>query len=452
MKRRDTSSSSISTSSSTSTQSAPVVYGPNCKSRRVLNWVKNFFKKGPQGSLILKSKDKIETLIARALYNSDQLQLFDDQPHASECVFAYPNSDWFGVYLVDSKGERYWDDENNAVKFYFKLRISPDGTDAAIIESTFNLPGELTDSNGNEIEQCVARGSFCGDPESMRPVKGTGRSAAASPSSSRSSVQSQVQQPLLGLQVSPAILSQLEKLSLGGGQGTSGGQSSSSSRQQPGQPISREIFDRMGSKEQIIDYMINNMPVQDLKKCLPRESFTADELREAEEIASRGGGTASSSDVGGEVGELSQTDMDAIEAAESMSEGELSTALKKITKEAISNLINKSEGNDNDRITNIFRLCKRAGIDKYTTDTRRGKLRLFEGQDQLDPEEIDKVLTECVKLEYDRVNNGFGRITRRKVSKTKIGRRKVSKTKKRTVSKTKKRTVLKTKKNNKRKY
>lgn len=236
MKRRDTSSSSISTSSSTSTQSAPVIYGPQCKSRRALSWLRNFFKKGPQGTLILKDKNKIETLIARALYNNDQLHLFDDQPLASECVFAYPNSDWFGVYLVDSKGERYWDDSVGAVKFYFKLKISPDGTDAAIIQDTFDLPDELKDANGNEIEQCVANRSFCGDPESMKPakpVKGTGRREAASPTPS---IQSQVQQPSLRLQVSPAVLSQLENLSLGGGQ------SSSSSRQQPGQPISREFF------------------------------------------------------------------------------------------------------------------------------------------------------------------------------------------------------------------
>ena len=51
--------------------------------------------------LITKKPEKIKLLLARALMNDDSLMDFNGQIHANECVFSYPYSNWYSVYLID---------------------------------------------------------------------------------------------------------------------------------------------------------------------------------------------------------------------------------------------------------------------------------------------------------------------------------------------------------------
>lgn len=67
---------------------------------------------------------------------------FDGHGGASECVFSYPNKDWFGVYLLDSAGNKVeWGE--GYMKYYFKLKVNKLGSDAAVTEGTVDLPDDL---------------------------------------------------------------------------------------------------------------------------------------------------------------------------------------------------------------------------------------------------------------------------------------------------------------------
>jgi hypothetical protein len=84
--------------------------------------------------------------------------------------------------------------------------------------------------------------------------------------------------------------------------------------------------------------------------------------------------------------------------ARNIPESELTRMLKKVTKESISELINRISDKTEKKKQLIF-LCKRAGINKYSTQTRRGVLRLFEGDDQIDDSEIPNIVDECASKE-----------------------------------------------------
>jgi hypothetical protein len=343
--------------------------------------------------MIKKNPAKIDILLARALLNDEQLDRFDGQGGASECVFSYPNKDWFGVYLVDSAGNKVeWGE--GYMKYYFKLKVNKMGSDAAVTEGTVDLPDDLKDADGNEIDHCVLRGTKCGDPDSMRvkpAPKGRTPKVVVTERDEPA--------PRVASQVSPVLLQQLEDLSLGSGK--SSGKSSAKPSAQPS-TITREFFEQMKTKEMIVEWMIKNMDPKDLIKCVKKGSLSRGDLEEAEKLASSeiseyseypeiGAGPSGTSG-------LTNADLEVLEMARNIPESELTRMLKKVTKESISELINRISDKTEKKKQLIF-LCKRAGINKYSTQTRRGVLRLFEGDDQIDDEEIPKIVDECAAKE-----------------------------------------------------
>ena len=342
-------------------------------------------------NMIKKNPAKIDILLARALLNDEQLDRFDGQGGASECVFSYPNKDWFGVYLVDSAGNKVeWGE--GYMKYYFKLKVNKMGSDAAVTEGTVDLPDDLKDADGNEIDHCVLRGTKCGDPDSMR-VKPAPK--GRTPKATVAVEERDEPAPRVASQVSPVLLQQLEDLSLGSGK------SSAKPSAQPS-TITREFFEQMKTKEMIVEWMINNMDPKDLIKCVKKGSLSRGDLEEAEKLASSeiseyseypesGAGPSGTSG-------LTNADLEVIEMARNIPESELTRMLKKVTKESISELINRISDKTEKKKQLIF-LCKRAGINKYSTQTRRGVLRLFEGDDQIDDEEIPKIVDECAAKE-----------------------------------------------------
>jgi len=166
--------------------------------------------------------------------------------------------------------------------------------------------------------------------------------------------------------------------------------------------ITREFFEQMKTKEMIVEWMINNMDPKDLIKCVKKGSLSKGDLEEAEKLASSeiseyseypesGAGPSGTSG-------LTNADLEVIEMARNIPESELTRMLKKVTKESISELINRISDKTEKKKQLIF-LCKRAGINKYSTQIRRGVLRLFEGDDQIDDEEIPKIVDECAAKE-----------------------------------------------------
>jgi len=342
-------------------------------------------------NMIKKNPAKIDILLARALLNDEQLDRFDGQGGASECVFSYPNKDWFGVYLVDSAGNKVeWG--KGYMKYYFKLKVNKMGSDAAVTEGTVDLPDDLKDADGNEIDHCVLRGTKCGDPDSMR-VK-------PAPKGRTSKVvvteQPETPAPRVASQVSPVLLQQLEDLSLGSG---------TRSTKPSAQPstITREFFEQMKTKEMIVEWMINNMDPKDLIKCVKKGSLSKGDLEEAEKLASSeiseyseeypeiGAGPSGTSG-------LTNADLEVLEMARNIPESELTRMLKKVTKESISELINRISDKTEKKKQLIF-LCKRAGINKYSAQISRGVLTLFEGDDLIDDDDIQEIVDECAAKE-----------------------------------------------------
>ena len=340
--------------------------------------------------MIKKNPAKIDILLARALLNDEQLDRFDGQGGASECVFSYPNKDWFGVYLVDSAGNKVeWGE--GYMKYYFKLKVNKMGSDAVVTEGTVTLPDDLKDADGNEIDHCVLRGTKCGDPDSMR-VKPAPKGRTPKVVVTE---QPETPAPRVASQVSPVLLQQLEDLSLGSG---------TRSAKPSAQPstITREFFEQMKTKEMIVEWMINNMDPKDLIKCVKKGSLSRGDLEEAEKLASSeiseyseypesGAGPSGTSG-------LTNADLEVIEMARNIPESELTRMLKKVTKESISELINRIS-DEKEKKNELILLCNRAGIKKYSAKMSRGVLTLFEGDDLIDDDDIQEIVDECAAKE-----------------------------------------------------
>jgi hypothetical protein len=72
--------------------------------------------------------------------------------------------------------------------------------------------------------------------------------------------------------------------------------------------------------------------------------------------------------------------------------------LKKVTKESISELINRIS-DEKEKKNELILLCNRAGINKYSAKMSRGVLTLFEGDDLIDDDDIQEIVDECAAKE-----------------------------------------------------
>jgi hypothetical protein len=186
-------------------------------------------------------------------------------------------------------------------------------------------------------------------------------------------------------------LTQLQDFSLSGGEA-----SSSSSTRPQSTKISREYFEQMKNKEMIVDWMIKNMDPKVLVNCIKKGSLSQADLQDAERIA---GMEVSETQIEEQLGELSLSDLNTLEVARSLPQAEVKSMLQKVTKEAISDLINKVS-NDDEKKNAIVALCIRAGINNYSTAIKRNKLKIIDKNgDSLNEKEIDEIIDECAKRE-----------------------------------------------------
>jgi len=359
----------ISVTPKTTTKTKQITSGLPCGKRSVKNF-QTFMK-------ILKSNPGgINILLARALLNDDLLDVFDGHPSANECVFSYPNSDWYSVYLVDEDGNKVWDPEAGYSKFYFKIFISPDGTDANIIEETMTneTPKELLDSNGNEIQNCkIGASKTCVNPVSRSEVKTT----ISKPKTKVAEV------PL----VSPSLRAELEPLSVGA-------RAESSAPAGPKGKITRDYFEQLKSKELIVNWMIQNMSRSDLVKCLEKGAVNVDDLKATEEL----------------VEEEPALTEEIVNIAEQIPESQFKSMLKKVAKSSITAEINKLSSLD-DKKNAIIKLCVRNGNpNNYSVKTnKRGQLKIYDSDGEpFDDNDIDTILQECAELEFKRLS-AFGK-------------------------------------------
>ena len=312
----------------------------------------------------MKKPEKIKLMIARALMHDEYLRDFSGQVHANECVFSYPDSDWYGVYLLDKKDNPVWG-EDGAKKMYFKLEYQLDDEglpkDASIKQKTitFEPPDELL-KDGQEIKGCIVTPSGkCGNPESKRKKKST-----VNPEDFEDSDDEDTPSNILqGLQGTPGV-------------GATG------KKKMP-----RDYFEKLGSKSLIIDWMLANMKPAEIFKCIERGNLSSEDVAQAQEIlgTAGGGGGGPSGSVAGMIGQLS--------GSSSM-----------VTKEQIMAAAKRIK-NPEQRKKAIVGMCKRARINKYRYKPgRNGKPGMIIDDDD-DFVEEGVALEECAEKEAKRIKN-----------------------------------------------
>jgi hypothetical protein len=351
---------------------APIRSGKPCSGRSVKKF--SAFAK-----LLSTDPSKINIILAKALLGEEILdQYVGPTVIGSECVFSYPESDWYSVPVVDENGDLQYDESTeNVIKMYFKINMLG-ANDAEIMQEsmTNDIPLELLDTAGNEISNCVISGSTCKNPEGV--VKPT-KIAAEKPVSAKKMKESvAAASPVM---ISPTILAQLQPLNIG---------ATDSTKTKPTTKMTRDFFEQMNSKTLIVNWMIEHMERADLVKCIQKGALSASDIKAAEDLAEM--------EVPGESGELSDSDIELAEITKQMPEKEVAGILKKLSKESIRDLINKNK-NPDDRKKEIVKLCVRSGINKYSVKTIRGKLRIVDGNDAVDDSEINDVLDECATRE-----------------------------------------------------
>ena len=323
--------------------------------------------------ILKKEPNKINLLLARALLNDDLLDLFATEPHANECVFSYPNSDWYSVYFKDADGNIYWDAEVGTMKLYFKIEISPSGKDATIIKEsmTSDVPRELIGPDGNELPNCVfnQKGN-CVNPE--------GRKSSRQPGT-----ETQVPTPVV---LPESVQTQLDKLVIGGG-----------SIKVPKTKVTREYFEQLKSKELIIDWMVKHMSREDLVKCIQRGALSSADVKSAEQLT-----TPVTDDIVYE---------QVTQAVRDLPSREINKMIKKVSaSEIVSQIKSIPEEEEKlygSRSKNIINLCRRTRVPgKFTVaKNSKGVWQIYRVDETgkrgafLGPAVIDKLLGECARAQ-----------------------------------------------------
>ena len=348
----------------------------------------------------------VTNLLARALLTDGYLSQFKGQINASECVFSYPDNDWYSVYLLDESGEKYWDSETGKhKKYYFKILTSPDGREAAIDTNTASTtpPQELLYPDGTEMENCIlTEGGNCGNPpgrkKAVAPKKEKEPKTPSTSKKTTKKVVSASPEVLVGTS-SPTespeeILARITQIQAGSGSG--------SSVDLPKAKIERSYFENLGSKELIVDWMIKNMNHSDILKCIQRGNLTPEQVKQAEAVAGVEVGMS------GTAAAISDEELNFItEALGGLSTKDAKEALTKVTKGELVAFLNKIT-DPGKKAQKIVALCKYAGIKKYTIEQKSGRggktiYKIKDGEFELTPEEFNDIIDECASKEAMRV-------------------------------------------------
>jgi hypothetical protein len=360
--------------------------------------------------------NNIHLLIAKALFNNGKndpeknllewFRLEEDNPHGNECVFSYPDSDWYSVYLKTQNGDIVWtiDEKTGEIehpKFYFKINISSDGKDAEITEATFNVPRGLKTK-----QNCQIINGVCSDPVqisiSRRNITEAQRKAKEleeSPKIPRGRPPKKIPEPgeRRFESVNPDMLAQLTSLTAR----DSSKASTSGTKRAPGGKVSRDYFEKMQSKSQIVDWMIANLDRNHLVACIQKHSgavnFNPAELSNIDLLANLPNNEE-------------QVTIDDLptEAVRTLGFRKATGILKKwsyasIKKDLMESLTGLEPGPKNEAIVDF---CVRSGINKFKAGvTKKGIPRIFDEDDEpVDSGEVTKeVIDVCVAGEVSRL-------------------------------------------------
>jgi hypothetical protein len=317
----------------------------------------------------INDPEKQKKAFAKALLNDGFLNSFNGQVEASECIFSYPDSEWYAVYLVDQDGNKYWNQQDQRFEMYFfKLALSPNKKDAFTREGTTDIT--KTDLQGRRACVVNDRGNCVLPPTLVKsepkPKKApVAKKKESTPEESTTAVASDV-------------LSRLQTLSL--------------NPEEPAatEQVPREYFEQMKNKMLIVQWMVEKMKVEDLVECIKRGSVSPDDIRRAE-------ATLQTAPEPSFEGSSSADEQVALEAAVNLPQGEVKKMFKRITKESlIEDLKREYPG---DKKLGIIEMCKRAGKKLEIRDTKRGPKLFDYAGEQVSEEDA---LNECAEFEAAR--------------------------------------------------
>ena len=150
----------------------------------------------------------------------------------NECIFTYPNTEWYSVYLLDSAGQKFWDSATGKVaQIYFKIGYpSSDAKKPFVIEEQTAPPADLPEN----VCRVNEKGN-CETIAQLKPTKAKKKEGEVVPAQ----------------EVAPEVMARLAPLALSAARSDD----SKGAKKQ----IPREYFEQIKDKAIIVQWMIDNM-------------------------------------------------------------------------------------------------------------------------------------------------------------------------------------------------
>lgn len=327
--------------------------------------------------LITKKPEKISLLLARALMNDDSLMDFNGKVHANECVFSYPNSNWYSVYLLDDKGNMFWGNKG-AQKFYFQMefKINEAGVpvDAFPVNGTFEVPEELK-VGGVEMKNCVIKNGKCANPEQSVKKK----KKVVKEEEYEEEQEDTPEQVLASLTGTPATATGAK------------------------QKMPRDYFEKLGSKALIIDWMIANMKPAEIFKCIESGSLSSEDVKQAQSILeSAPAGPSSLPNQGSPAGPSGLTEQEMKELMSTHTPAQIQNIVRTVTKQDLVKAMSRIKDPSRKR-AQIIGVCRRAGVTKYSLETSAKGKTIIVDKDGEVVDDISEIIDECATKEAFRI-------------------------------------------------
>lgn len=305
----------------------------SCESRDTTAFQKYLVKNPPaMTSMLVKALSNLDLLTSE---DELSLKMFKKNSQSNECVFSYPNSDWYSIYFIEPNGTKYYyyDDDGKPVKLYFKVKQSSNGWEIDEDQMQTETPEELL-VNGVEKSNCV-----------VVPAKRGVKAKCVSPEN----VPGSSTEPLVSMDSS--VIGKLTKVPKvpkstpvddAPGPSTSGGNKPT---------LTRSEFEKM-SIYTLLDWMITNMKPHELMACIRKYNPDYSQPLELEPEEA------------------------AVRAIRSFPEKTVDQLLKEVTATEIKEYLNDIPMENGMRYKSLLGMCKRLNypktddddIDRYSVD------------------------------------------------------------------------------------
>jgi len=343
---------------------------------------------GRTASVLLLKEALKNTYVSEAENSPSYYDYFKNLDWANECVFSYPDSDWVGIYLKDPDGNIYWSKKADGTvdfeKLYFQIQLDSDG-DPEIVNFKKTIPKELESKQSCAVVEgkCVETSIMGNIVDNVsKGVSNISKIAKTAVSKARKVIPSEF--PEIMTQPNNQVnnnqnIQKKEKVSI----------LDDSSKQK----LTREEFEKMGSKEAIINWMIENMDPVDILSCLQK-----DEPIELEENIASTSGSNNNITKNSNIQELAGN-MDKLEIQDIIQEVSFNDLIDQI------NEIQDLEA----RSSRIIEICTTSGIhDEDDFGIRKSKkngIQLTIDDEVQNTQDINDLIDKCAKAEAKRLSN-----------------------------------------------